>query len=51
MPIDELQSVVCKALEDSGVEYRIGGEQEEGFIPLSEFFYEGCLTDESKRPD
>lgn len=51
MPIDEFQSKLCKALEDSGIKYKIGGEPEEGFIPLSEFFYEGCLTDESKRTD
>ncbi len=45
MPIDELQSAICKALEDSGIKYKIGGEPEEGFLPLSEFFHEGWFTE------
>lgn len=45
MPIDEFQSKLCKALEDSGIKYKMGGEPEEGFIPLSEFFHEGWLTE------
>ena len=51
MPIDKFQEALIKALDESGIKYKIGGEQEDGFVSLSEFFYEGWLTDENKRPD
>ena len=45
MPIDELQPILYKALEYGGIKYKIGGEPEEGFIPLSEFFHESWFTE------
>lgn len=41
MPIDELQNMICKALDDSGIAYQMGP----GGMSLSDFF-DGILTDE-----
>ena len=49
MPIDNFQESIIKALCESGIKCKIGVSSKDGFIPLSDFFYEGCLTDESKR--
>lgn len=34
MPIDELQDMICKALDDSGIAYQMGGDG----MSLSDFF-------------
>ncbi len=40
MPIDELQSMICRALDDSGIAYQIGGDG----MSLSDFF-NGIFTE------
>lgn len=51
MPIDKLQEALIKALDESGIRYKRGGKPEDGFISLSEFFYDGWLTNDSKGID
>lgn len=41
MPIDELQNMICKALDDSGIAYQMGADG----ISLSDFF-NGIFSDE-----
>lgn len=41
MSIDELQDLICKALDDSGIAYQLGGDG----MSLSDFF-DGIFSDE-----
>ena len=46
MPEEELTDLIVKALNESGINYKImtSEELDEGYITLQEFFFNGCLT-------